>query len=314
MHILVIALNPAMDVEWQVSNVRWEEKNVIRSERRWPGGKGVNVARWLKFLRARPRLLLPLGGQTGEDLATGLRQEGLTAGAVPLHEPTRSDIIVSTASQGQLRFNPPGPKLSAGEWREIVARVERELRTAKLLVVSGSLPRGVPVAAYAGLIRRARRVGVRTILDCDGPAFAAAVKAQPFLVKPNEQELAQWWGRPLPSPAAIRKAASELSALTGGWVLVSRGRHGAFLVDSQHKCELEAQAPLITALNTVGAGDAMLAAVASRIQRNTDPGDWLRWGVAAGSTSARCLGGQLPGRTALRRALRQVRARAAALA
>ena len=71
--ILVLSLNPAIDVEWCVDRVLWEEKNLIRSERRWAGGKGVNVARWLRFLGGRPQLLVPLGGASGAELKRQIR-------------------------------------------------------------------------------------------------------------------------------------------------------------------------------------------------------------------------------------------------
>jgi fructose-1-phosphate kinase PfkB-like protein len=140
MRALVLALNPSMDVEWRVPRVRWEEKNQIVAERRWPGGKGVNVARWLKHLGARARLLIPLGGNTGRELAAGLRQENLAATVVRLADTTRANIIVTTDAQGQLRFNPLGPNLSSLHWQAILRSARRELRRADLLILSGSLP------------------------------------------------------------------------------------------------------------------------------------------------------------------------------
>src|SRR5512136_1634064 len=112
MSTLILALNAAIDVEWRVDVVRWEEKNNIRSERRWAGGKGVNVARWLRHLGGKPQLLLPLGGQPGVELARHLREEKLPAEIIPLCQPTRVDVIVTTAAGRQLRFNPPGPQWS----------------------------------------------------------------------------------------------------------------------------------------------------------------------------------------------------------
>jgi len=107
-----VALNPSIDYEWKVDDVQWEEKNIVQSERRWAGGKGVNVARWLQHLEGESRLLLPLGGETGRELAGFLRQEKLAAEIIPLRQPTRVNVIVTTAARGQLRFNPKGPELS----------------------------------------------------------------------------------------------------------------------------------------------------------------------------------------------------------
>jgi 1-phosphofructokinase family hexose kinase len=291
---LVLALNPSIDVEWSVDSVQWEEKNIIRAERRWPGGKGVNVARWLKFLGGSAKLLLPLGGATGRELADGLRREEISAKIISLREPTRANIIVTTKAGRQLRFNPVGPKLSRLEWEKIVRETKRELPKTSLLILSGSLPRGISTDAYAQLIRLAASHGVKTLLDCDGAAFAAGVKARPFLVKPNEHELAQWVKTKLRSEKQLRDAALRLSMKTKSWILLSRGRKGAWLVNARGKAFLSTKAPRIRVRNTVGAGDAMLAAVSAQIMSGASPKEWLRRGVETGSAAASCVAGKLP--------------------
>jgi len=291
---LILALNPAVDAEWRVERVEWEEKNTILSERRWAGGKGVNVARWLHHLGGKPRLLLPLGGQPGAELARWLRAEKLPAKIIPLREPTRVDVIVTTAGSRQLRFNPPGPRLSRGEWNGILRAAEQNLASARLLVLSGSLPRGLPVTAYAKLIRLAHRFDVKTLLDCDGPAFAAAIKARPFLVKPNEHELGQWWRKPLRSEAELVCAARALSEQTRGWVLVSRGAKHGLLVNCVERFQCFALPPRVKPRNTVGAGDALLAAVAQQVERGAQPKEWLCWSTAVGTAATQYPPGQLP--------------------
>jgi len=166
-------------------------------------------------------------------------------------------------------------------------------RPAGLLILSGSLPRGVPVAAYAQLIRLAHRFGVRTLLDCDGPAFAAAIKARPFLVKPNEHELAQWWRQPLRSEAEVLRAARALSEQTRGWVFVSRGAKRSLLVNRAEKIQIAAKPPRVKPRNTVGAGDALLAAVARQIQLGATLEEWLKFGLTIGSAATQRMAGQL---------------------
>ena len=296
MHPLVLALNPSVDVEWRVPHVHWEEKNDVLTERRWPGGKGVNVARWLKQLGVRPRLLIPLGGSTGKEVSAGLRRERVALDVVPLREPTRANVIVTAESGGQLRFNPLGPLLSAREWRDILRRTKAGLRHSSVLVLSGSLPRGLALDAYAELIRLADDAGVRTLLDCDGPRFIEGVKAQPFLVKPNWHELEQWAGSELRSVRDVRREAMRLSTITRGWVLVSLGEKGALLVNQSLGFAFRAQPPKAKASNTVGAGDALLAAVADQIHHDAPPEEWITWGVAAGSAATRGIAGALPKR------------------
>ena len=307
MSALVLALNPSIDAEWRVAEARWEEKNVIQSERRWAGGKGVNVARWLRHLGSAPKLLLPLGGTTGKELAAHLRRERLPARAIPLGQATRVNVIITTAEGRQLRFNPPGPELSASEWRVIVREIGRLLKRASCLVLSGSLPRGVKTGAYAELIRLARHAGVKTILDCDGAALAAAVSAQPFLVKPNEHELAEWSGRRLRSEAELIRAALALSAKTRGWALVSLGSRGALLVNKPLGVKLIARCGKVRVVNTVGTGDALVAAVTQQIELGTPPEDWLRWGVATGTAATQCAAGELASKDLIQRVASRVR-------
>jgi fructose-1-phosphate kinase PfkB-like protein len=147
---------------------------------------------------------------------------------------------------------------------------------------------------------------VKAILDCDGEAFRTAVRARPFLVKPNEPELAQWYGRPLRSEASVVRAAKELSMQTRGWVMVSRGKDGAVLVNAREGLEFSARPARIKPINTVGAGDAMVAAVAREIGRGTPPQEWLRRGVAAGTAATQCAAGKLPSIALIKRLSKQI--------
>jgi len=291
---LVLALNPSIDAEWRVTDVLWEEKNNVQSERRWAGGKGINVARWLKYLGGKPQLLLPLGGPSGTELAGYLRHEKIPSQVIALRESTRVNVIVTTDAGRQMRFNPLGPQLSPAEWRSFLRAFQSGLKRANLLVLSGSLPRGLPTDIYAKLIRLAHRAGVRVLLDCDGAPFAAAVGARPFLVKPNEHELALWSGRRLSSEAQILAAARALSGQTRGWVLVSRGGQRSLLVNVAEKFQLFAAPQKLRPRNTVGAGDALLAAVARQIQLGAAPEAWLRQGLTIGTQATQLAAGDLP--------------------
>lgn len=291
--ILVIGLNPAVDVEWRVGSIHWDEKNTVLGERRWAGGKSVNVARWLKHLGAPVRLLVPLGGATGAELRRQLRSEGVPLRAVPLREPTRANVMVTQEHGPQLRFNPRGPKLSAEEWRAFFGAAETEMKRSLLVILSGALCRDARPAVYRDLVRLAHRLGVRVVLDCDGPAFAAGVTARPFLVKPNEFELAQWAGRALRSEAAVVRAARELSRCTGGWVLLSRDARGGLLVNERSDFACHAAVPRVRPRNTVGAGDALLAAAAVAVAEGAEPAEWLRAGLATATAGVQNVAGEL---------------------
>src|SRR5437868_1923211 len=122
--VLVVSLNPAIDCEWEVERIQWEEKNNILRERRWAGGKGSNVARWLRHLGAAAELLVPLGGETGKELAQHLAEAKVRTRVVPLKQSTRVNVIVTSRQGGQMRFNPLGPTISVAEWRDIIGKLK----------------------------------------------------------------------------------------------------------------------------------------------------------------------------------------------
>ena len=293
--VCVVSLNPAVDAEWRVPSVVPEEKNELTSERRWPGGKGINVARWLQWHGVDAHLVLPLGGATGRELAVGLAAEQLAFTAVPIAQPSRVNVVVTPTVGPQLRFNPTWPVLSASEVRRSMGTIEKAWAGRGLVVFSGSLVRGAPVDTYARLIRRARQAGLGTVLDCDGEAFRKGVEAGPLLVKPNEVELAAWARRPLSTDAAFADAARELSRATGGWVLASWGARGAWLVNVSLGQELHAEAHHVRKVrNTVGAGDALLAGAVATLARSPRPDRWLSIGLRTAAAAVGRAPGLLP--------------------
>ena len=304
MRLCVVALNPAIDAEWRVDDLLWEEKNVVHTARRWAGGKGINVARWLQSLGAEVELLLPLGGENGREMEAQLRAWKIPARIIPLRENSRVNVVVTTSAGRQMRLNQPGPQLDKDEWAQIFQQAEQALEAGAALVLSGSLPRRAPVNVYARLTRLARRFDAKVFLDCDGPALTAAARAQPFLVKPNVHELSLWAGKKLRSENSIIAAASALSNQTDGWVLVSRGAAGALLVNVREPFLAGTRARAGRVRNTVGAGDALLAAAVHQVTRGAKPLVWLQAGVLAGTAATAQWAGELPARGVLDRLAR----------
>jgi 1-phosphofructokinase family hexose kinase len=304
---LVLSLNPAVDAEWRVREVVPEEKNELVDERRWPGGKGVNVARWLKWLGTEARLFLPLGGVTGDELAAGLRSEKIRFTRFRLGQPTRVNVVVTPDTGPQYRFNPSWPRVGRAEAARLLSAATALAMRSDPVVVSGTLAFGAPSDTYAKLVRCAREAGRRVFLDCDREPFALAAECRPFLVKPNESELVQWAGRPLRTEASLRRAVTALSVRTGGWVLLSRGENGAWLRNAGQGVWLSADAPRVTPRNQVGAGDALLAGAVASVARSDDPAVWLRQAVATGTAATQVPPGCTPSRKVWRDLLAAVR-------
>ena len=213
--ILVVALNPALDVTHHVPGVDWSGVNRPHQVRARPGGKGLNVARTLQALDSDTAVIGLAGGVTGDAVRAGLTEAGVPARFVSVAGETRRTFaVVDTARHETALFNEPGPRISAGEWAALIVMYEKSLAGSSAVVLSGSLPRGLAADSYAGLAARAAEAGVPAVLDAEGPALLHGAAGGPAIVKPNLAELERTVGRSLSGPdlAATAAAARELRA------------------------------------------------------------------------------------------------------
>jgi tagatose 6-phosphate kinase len=201
--ILVVSLNPALDLTYEVETADWAGVNRPHTVHVRPGGKGVNVARTLRALGHQVRLAGLAGGGTGAELEERLAGSGIEVAFTSIGAHTRRTLTVVDQALGQTAlFNEPGPAVKAGEYAEFLAGYQVALGDCDAVVLSGSLPGGVAADAYAELIEAARSASVPVILDTSGPALALGAAAGPTLIKPNLAELEQAAERPLtPDPA-----------------------------------------------------------------------------------------------------------------
>ena len=266
--ILVVALNPALDVTHRLDHVDWAGVNRPAAVHVSPGGKGLNVARVLRSLGADVLLAGLAGGHTGNVVRSALRDTGIPACLVPTSGDTRRTFAVVDAGRGETAiFNEPGPRISPDEYTAFLQRYADAIAHSSAVVLSGSLPPGVPDSAYADLIGLAAGAGVPSLLDTSGPALVAGVAAGPAIVKPNLAELAAAVGCELPRPAGrpseqcadVLQAAGQLRAAGAGAVVVTLGADG-LLALTEGGC-WHAVTPAVSG-NPTGAGDAAAAALA----------------------------------------------------
>jgi 1-phosphofructokinase family hexose kinase len=188
-------------------------------------------------------------------------------------------------------LNARGPLVTAEEWKMFLAHLALlELRDA-YVVVAGSLPRGVPADAYEQIVRLVQGRGARAVLDSDGPCFKAGLRADPFAIKPNVNELRRLTGRPLGTEREMMHAASELNRGGVEIVMVSRGRHGLLVVSREGS--YRAVPPPVRVKSTVGAGDSMVAGFVFRQAGGKGLEDCVRFATAAGTAATLAPGNQL---------------------
>lgn len=287
--ILVVALNPALDVTHHVAGADWGGVNRPFAVHVRAGGKGPNVARTLRVLGQPVTLTGLAGGLTGQALLDGLNGTGIVTELTPIAAETRRTFVVADSVSGQTAlFNEPGPAVTAHEYQQFFVAYEKALASSAAVVMSGSLPPGVPADAYAGLIAAAAGARVPAILDTSGPALSRGAAAGPALIKPNLGELEAVTGHGLrtsagPDLPAVEQAARGLAAPASA-VVVSLGPDGLLAIGPEGTWHARPPAPVPG--NPTGAGDAVVAGLADSLVRGHDWPARLRHAVALGTAAA----------------------------
>lgn len=278
--ILCVCLNPSFDRTAEVEGFRIGETNRITRARTDLGGKGVNVCRVLDRLRAESKCLLCMGEDGAERFRAMLEAEHIRFSAVTVPGAVRTNLKI--LSEGALtEVNEPGPELDQEALQSVEALLQQEAAEADWIVLTGSLPKGCPSDLYARMMRMLPEK--RFILDASGDALMEGLSAGPALVKPNRDELSKAVGRELKGLQEIRQAALELISRGAGAVIVSMGGEGALLVEKD-RCDYAPAIPVRVG-SSVGAGDAMVGAMLTGLEKTGNLREAFRYGVAGGTCS-----------------------------
>jgi 1-phosphofructokinase len=278
--IVTVTPNPAVDRTVFVDALR--PGTITHGARSWsePSGKGVNVALAL-HAHQRPALaVLPVGGPAGAHLVGMLNYAGLDYAAVPIEGEVRVNISIIEPDGVVTKLNESGPTLSDAEGQALLEAAYTRARPDGWVAGCGSLPGGLTDDFYAQLVEAGHRSGAQVVIDTSGPSLIKALAAEPDLIKPNADELADAVGGTLATIGDVINAAQELRTRGAKAVLASLGADGALLIDASGA--VHGTAPVDNVVSTVGAGDALLAGYLSA---TGDPAGAfiaaLTWGAAA---------------------------------
>ncbi|MBU8830473.1 1-phosphofructokinase family hexose kinase [Mycolicibacterium goodii] len=281
--IVTVTPNPSLDRTLHLPMLRPGEVNRATSTMTEPSGKGVNVALALHGAGHATRAVLPVGGSVGAEIVSALQVFGLDMIGVPVYGAVRSNVTLVEADGRSTKVNEPGPHLSADEVDALCAAAVAQ--GGDWVVWAGSLPAGFAPQRLAAAVGEARAAGRRVAVDASGPALAAVLAADraglPHLIKPNVDELADVVDRPMATLADVVTAARALTERGVDTVLVSLGGDGAVLVTAT--LALHGAAPVERVVNTVGAGDALLAGYLAAWQEK--PTDALASALRFGATA-----------------------------
>jgi 6-phosphofructokinase 2 len=280
--IATLTMNPTLDITTSVDRVRSTDKLRCQGARHDPGGGGINVARVARVLGASVTAVFPAGGPTGDVVADLLVAEGVPFHRVRIGGRTRESFTVNEEYSGQqYRFVLPGPRLTFAERAQCLNELRMAASSAQFVVVSGSLPPGVPPDFYQLIADVCSDLGTRLILDTSG-AGLQHISSGVFLLKPSVRELRECFGRELASEADQVTAAQELVQRGQAHVVVvSLGGRGALLVTA-HSSQCFPAIKMRSG-SGVGAGDAMVAAITVGLSRGWPRAKSVRFGIAAGA-------------------------------
>ena len=283
--VVTLTMNPAIDVSTSVDRITPVHKLRCAAAQRDPGGGGINVARVVLKLGGEVTAIYPVGGATGELLRRIVEQDGIHGLLFEVRDETRLSFTVLENETGdEYRFVLPGPALSEPEWQQGIREIERLAEPPGILVMSGSLPPGVPDDFYARVARIAKDRGTRLVLDSSGPALSAALQAGMYLIKPNLRELRELTGQTLEDETSwLAACRALLDAGQAEVVALTLGNQGALL--ATRDAAVRAPALPIEPVSTVGAGDSFLGAMVWALAGGHDLEDAFRYGVAAGSAA-----------------------------
>lgn len=284
--ILTVSLNAAVDVAYVIENFAVGKINLVSELTKVAGGKANNVARVLASLGQQVIATGFSGGGSGRFIKENLHSHGIRVEFEEMMGENRTCIAaVDPIGQSLSEIREKGPTLSSDDAERFLVRFRRLLPEADLVVISGSLPPGIPADFYRSLVGEAWRIAqVRTIVDAAGKALKEALPVQPYMVKPNLDELQEWAGVELASDADILVAARRLMDAGPLVVAVSLGARGLILVSPEGAWH--AVPPQVQPVNTVGSGDSLVAGFAAGIIQGQPAEEVLRLAVGCGTANA----------------------------
>jgi 1-phosphofructokinase family hexose kinase len=291
--VLIAGPNLTIDRTLTIEELRAGEVLRFEGVAVTPGGKGVNVARVARALRAPALLVGFTPGRTGAAAAGLIADEGLRIEPVPTAGELRSTAVVLERDGRVTVMNEPGPPIVPEDWERYQAAVAARLEGRGVLVCSGSLPPGTPPNAYGRLTELAAAEGTPTIVDVSGAALGAALQSGPAVVCPNLAEAEGLLrGRAdetvdAGDPSAVRQraadAAAELVRRGAGAAVVTAGAAGAAVADADRVTWHGAHA--VTVRNPIGAGDALVGGLAAALERGEPLDRAVRAGLATAAAS-----------------------------
>ena len=281
--IYTVTLNPSIDYVIKVDKLTTGNINRVNEEHVYPGGKGINVTRILKSLDNDNIALGFVSGFTGDYIINSLQELNLKSDFIKVKEGfTR--INVKVKSEEETEINGQGPKISEEELNQFYKVIDK-LVDGDILILSGSIPSCLDERLYESIMKKVEDRDIKVIVDATKNLLLNVLKYKPFLIKPNNHELAEMFNVELNSTEDVVFYARKLKEMGAQNVLISMGKDGALLVTENEEIFASSVAKG-EVVNSVGAGDSMVAGFISGYLKSQNYEDALRLGAASGGATA----------------------------
>ena len=286
--IYTVTFNPAIDYIAEVNSINKEKINRAISEKVLAGGKGINVSVVLKNLGIESIAFGFAAGFTGTEIKRQLENHGISTDFVYLEDKfSRINVKLISKIAGvvssETAINGEGPKISDKEIEELMKKIDK-IKKGDFLVLAGSVSRKMKDDIYEKICTRIENKNIKIVADATGKLLVNVLKHKPFLIKPNKEELEEIFEEKINTNEEIIMYAKRLQEMGAENVLISLGGDGAVLV-TKDKSVLYLKAPKGRVVNSVGAGDSMVAGFLAGLLTYDDYEKAFKMGIAAGSAS-----------------------------
>lgn len=281
--IYTVTFNPALDYVVFLDGLQLGDINRTTRESIYYGGKGINVSTILNTLGMETTALGFVAGFTGKAIEDGLNAQGMHTDFIHLPE-GNSRINVKVKHGDETEINGQGPVITQEAIDALFEKLNA-LREEDVLVLAGSIPNTLPEDIYERILAALSGKGIRIAVDATKDLLLNVLKYHPFLIKPNNHELGEMFHTVCETREDIEHYARELQKMGARNVLISMAGDGAILI-TEDGGSIRMGTPKGKVVNSVGAGDSMVAGFLAGYLKNGNYEEALKTGTAAGSATA----------------------------
>ncbi|SDI64981.1 1-phosphofructokinase [Dolosicoccus paucivorans] len=285
--IYTITFNPAIDLVMKTPHVALGDLNRVDSQHFVIGGKGINASVLLNGLGVDNVATGFIGGFTGQHIKQTLEETGIKTEFIEVEHPTRMNVKLK--SDLETEINAPGAEVSSDEFEQLLDNLEQTLTAQDTVLLMGNAAPGLDETAYQLIAKLCQEKQARLVLDTNRDLLTRCLAYEPFVIKPNHHELGDIFGVEVTKEEEIIYYAKQLQQQGAQNVIVSCGGDGAYLISQEGKV-YQSNVPIGTVVNSVGAGDSMVAGFVARYLETKDFQQALQYGAATGSATAFSVG------------------------